>query len=75
LEDDVVVLYKVSSHYSPAHDSGVRWDDPDIAIQWPFAARDVVLSEKDQRLPLLKELESPFAYDGHPLAALTTLEL
>ena len=70
-----LVLYKVSNYYAPAQDSGVRWDDPEIAIQWPFKAGDIIMSDKDQQLPLLKELASPFAYDGYPLAPLTVLEL
>ena len=75
LDDDTLVLYKVSDYYVPAQDSGVRWDDPEIAIQWPFKAGDIIMSDKDQQLPLLKELASPFAYDGYPLAPLTVLEL
>lgn len=74
LEDDTVVLYKVSNYYGPAQDSGIRWNDPDLAIQWPFAAHDLIMTDKDRRLPLLKEFVSPFAYDGHPLTALTVLE-
>ncbi len=68
LEDDTVVLYKVS-------DCGVRWDDPEIAIQWPFEAGKIIMSDRDRRLPLLEELVSPFAYNGFPLAPLTVLEL
>ena len=36
LEDDVVVMYKVTNYYAPKLDSGVRWDDRDIAIRWPW---------------------------------------
>ena len=75
LEDDVVVMYKVSDYYAPAHDSGIRWNDPDIAIPWPFKDADIITSDKDRRLPLLKEFASPFAYDGHPLAPLTVPDL
>jgi dTDP-4-dehydrorhamnose 3,5-epimerase len=75
LEDDTAVVYKVSNYYAPAQESGVRWDDPEIAVQWPFEPRNVIMSDKDQRLPLLKELVSPFSYDGHPLAPLTVFEL
>jgi dTDP-4-dehydrorhamnose 3,5-epimerase len=75
LEDEVLVMYKVSRHYSPAHDSGIRWNDPDIALQWPAKATDIVISDKARRLPLLKEFVSPFLYDGHPLAPLAVLEL
>jgi dTDP-4-dehydrorhamnose 3,5-epimerase len=70
LEDDVVVMYKASNFYSPAHEGGIFWNDPDIAIPWPFKDTDITISDKDSRLPLLKAFASPFAYDGHPLAPL-----
>jgi len=72
LTDDVLVMYKVSDYYAPACDSGVRWDDSDIAIPWPMRASDLIVSEKDSRLPRLAEFDSPFAYDGHPLVSLTS---
>jgi dTDP-4-dehydrorhamnose 3,5-epimerase len=72
LTDDVLVMYKVSDYYAPACDSGIRWDDSDIAIPWPMRAADLIVSEKDSRLPRLAELDSPFAYDGHPLVSLTS---
>jgi len=75
LEDDVVLVYKVSDYYAPAYDSGICWNDPDIAIPWPFKDTDIIASDKDRRLPLLKEFASPFAYDGHPLVPLTDLNL
>jgi dTDP-4-dehydrorhamnose 3,5-epimerase len=74
LEDDAVVMYKVSDFYSPAHDCGIFWDDPDIAVPWPFKAAEIIVSDKDRRLPFLKEFASPFAYDGCPLAPLTLSE-
>ncbi len=74
LEDDVVLLYKVSDYYAPAHDRGICWNDPDIAIAWSFKETDIITSDKDRRLPLLKELASPFTYDGHPLGPLAVLE-
>jgi dTDP-4-dehydrorhamnose 3,5-epimerase len=71
LENDVLVIYKVSNHYAPAYDMGIRWDDPDIAYPWPVKNVDVIVSEKDRLLPSLKEFSSPFPYDGHPLAPST----
>ena len=68
-------MYKVSDYYAPARDSGIRWNDPEIAIPWPLEDADIITSDKDGRLPLLKEFVSPFAYDGHPLAPLTVPEL
>jgi dTDP-4-dehydrorhamnose 3,5-epimerase len=72
LTDDVLVMYKVSDYYAPACDSGIRWDDPDIAIPWPMSAADLIISDKDRRLPRLAEFDSPFAYDGHPLVSLAS---
>ena len=57
LTEDVEVLYKVSELYSPAHDRGLAWDDPDLAIAWPVAAPSAVLSDKDRRWPRLRDLE------------------
>lgn len=75
LENDVLVAYKVSDYYASAHDSGILWNDPDIAFPWPFQDANIITSEKDGRLPRLKDFESPFPYDGHPLGALTAAEL
>jgi dTDP-4-dehydrorhamnose 3,5-epimerase len=70
LENDVTVMYKVSSHYAPAHESGIRWNDPELALEWPSEGADVITSDKDEGLPLLSELVSPFVYDGNPLPSL-----
>jgi dTDP-4-dehydrorhamnose 3,5-epimerase len=75
LEDDVVVMYKTSDYYAPAHDSGIRWNDPDIAFPWPLKDTEIITSDKDRRLPVLKEFVSPFVYDGHPLTPLKILHL
>ena len=75
LENDVVVMYKASDYYAPTHESGIRWNDPEIWFPWPLKDANMIISDKDRRLPLLKEFASPFAYDGQPLAPLTVLEL
>jgi dTDP-4-dehydrorhamnose 3,5-epimerase len=75
LENDVVLVYKVSDYYAPAYDSGICWSDSDIAIAWPFKDADIIMSDKDRRLPLLKEFASPFEYDGHPLGPLTVSDV
>ena len=53
LEPDTEILYKVSDFYSPDHDRAIRFDDPEIGIDWPVDARDLLLSEKDRGAPLL----------------------
>lgn len=75
LEDNAFVTYKVSDYYAPSHESGICWNDPDIAFPWPFKDADIIKSDKDGRLPQLKDLESPFPYDGHSLAALMVSNL
>ena len=56
LEPDTEVLYKVSNVYAPANDGGVMWNDPDLGIAWPVKAGNAVLSDKDMRLPRLRDL-------------------
>ena len=55
LEPDTEVLYKVTKVYSPAHDCGVAFDDPDLAIAWPVAPDRAILSDKDRKLPRLRD--------------------
>jgi dTDP-4-dehydrorhamnose 3,5-epimerase len=56
LQDDTVVTYLMTGEFSPEHDAGVRWDDPDLGIDWPIA--DPILSEKDRVLPLLRQIHA-----------------
>ncbi len=62
LEPDTEVVYKVSAPYSRPHDRSIRFDDPDIAIDWPVPATDMVLSAKDEAAPFLADLETGFVY-------------
>ena len=50
LEDDVVIMYKVTDYYAPVLDSGIRWDDSVIAISWPCKDADMIISDKDRRI-------------------------
>ena len=75
LEDEVVVMYKVSDYYSRAHENGIRWNDPEIAFPWPLKDTAIITSDKDRRLPTLKEFASPFAFEGRSLGPLTILDL
>lgn len=53
LEDDTHFVYKCTNVYSPEHDAGIRWDDADLAIDWPIT--EVSVSEKDAGLPFLQK--------------------
>jgi len=61
LEPDTEVHYKVSNYYNKASESGVIWNDCDLAIDWGVTC-DVMLSGKDAVLPQFREFESPFFY-------------
>ena len=54
LSDRAEVSYKTSAEYSPDHDAGIIWDDPDLGIKWPCVRP--LLSEKDANLPRLRDL-------------------
>lgn len=60
LEPDTEVLYKVTNLYSPAHDCGIAWDDPELNISWPINRGEAILSHKDQNLPVLANVENLF---------------
>lgn len=62
LEPDTEVIYKVSAPYAPEHEGAIRFDDPDIAIDWPGEAGSFQLSEKDAEAGLLADTETGFAY-------------
>lgn len=72
LEPDTEVAYKVTDIYAPDCDGGIVWNDESIGIDWPLPETGVVLSGKDQTLPTLAEFDSPFIYEGAPLAAIDT---
>ena len=52
------IVYKCSDYYCPAHERGIRWDDPALAIDWPLPPGEApVLSEKDARYARLSETD------------------
>ncbi|MBO9623879.1 MAG: dTDP-4-dehydrorhamnose 3,5-epimerase [Sphingomonas sp.] len=61
LTSDVEVLYKVSAGYAPECEGTLRWDDPDLAIEWPLADT-AILSAKDANGLNFRHFLSPFTY-------------
>ena len=53
LTDDVEIQYKADNFYSPACDGNIRWDDPQIKVDWAFAP--TILADKDAKAPTLSE--------------------
>lgn len=60
LAPDTLVLYKVDAQYEPEADAGVYWADETLNIAWPVAPGAAHLSLKDEKLPRLRDLISPF---------------
>ena len=60
LEPDTEVAYKVTTYYDRACDKGVAFDDPDIAIDWPIAPAEAIVSDKDRQQPRLRDLAAVF---------------
>ncbi len=56
LTPTAVFAYKCDNVYSKASEGGVRFDDPDLGIDWKINPKDAVLSDKDKVLPLLKDI-------------------
>ena len=57
LSPEAVFTYKVDNPYAPQQEAGIRWDDPELAIQWPIDPKDVLTIDKDLRQPLLRDAE------------------
>lgn len=55
-------LYKVDNYYSPEHDQGIAWNDPNLKINWP--TNNPVLSDKDKHHPILKDSGTLFIYNS-----------
>lgn len=58
LTDDVEFLYKADNYYASDADAGIRWNDPDIGVEW--GVENPILSEKDKKNPFLKDSKELF---------------
>jgi dTDP-4-dehydrorhamnose 3,5-epimerase len=70
MSDTALIGYKTTDIYAPQHELAVRWDDPDLAIDWPIEGEPVI-SAKDRAAPRLADLPrgclTPY-FDAHPAA-------
>ena len=60
MSDIAVFQYKCDNLYSPSNEGAVLWNDPQLSIEWPVPADKIILSEKDKRHPLLKDVDCLF---------------
>jgi len=62
LSEKATVFYKCDEFYSPEFDSGIRFDDPDLNIDWQIPSDKYIVSEKDKNLKSFKEARNNFTY-------------
>jgi len=62
LSEESDLFYKVSNEYSKEHEQGIIWNDPTINIRWPV--EKPTISNRDEKLPLLKNSKNDFIYKG-----------
>ena len=60
LSDEAEFTYKCTNFYDSDDEGGILWNDPDIGIKWPIDVNEVILSEKDEQLKILKETFTQF---------------
>jgi dTDP-4-dehydrorhamnose 3,5-epimerase len=65
VSDVADVFYKQSNYYSGEHERGIRYDDPDVGIEWPLPLDQLIPSERDATAPSLADIagELPFRYE------------
>lgn len=62
-EPDTEIIYKCTEYYAPDCEGAVRFDDPELGIDWELEG-DALLSDKDTKAPLWKDFDSPFTWEG-----------
>ncbi|HEX4107183.1 MAG TPA: dTDP-4-dehydrorhamnose 3,5-epimerase [Solirubrobacteraceae bacterium] len=66
LSDVADVFYRQTGYYDPDLERGIAYDDPEVAVEWPLPAAELIASERDAGAPRLAEAaaELPFVFDG-----------
>ena len=62
------VVYKVSTYYDPASESGFRFDDPAVGIEWPLPADELQVSNRDRNAPALADITADLRSRVEPLS-------
>lgn len=62
LSESAIFSYKCDNYYSPENDRGLAFNDPELSIDWQLPHNELMLSDKDQKQPVLSELGDSFEY-------------
>jgi dTDP-4-dehydrorhamnose 3,5-epimerase len=57
LSEEAIVQYKCDAYYAPSHEMGIRFDDPDLCIDWQLRADQLILSGKDEKHPFSRAIK------------------
>ncbi|HTW42711.1 MAG TPA: dTDP-4-dehydrorhamnose 3,5-epimerase [Solirubrobacteraceae bacterium] len=60
------VHYKQTAYYDPQLERGIAWNDPEIAIEWPLPAGELIVSARDAAAPRLSEIAAELPFAWHP---------
>jgi dTDP-4-dehydrorhamnose 3,5-epimerase len=66
LSERADVLYKQTAYYDPELDRGIAYDDPEVGIEWPLSADELIVSERDAAAPLLSEVAAELPFEWRP---------
>ena len=69
VSDVADVMYKQSHYYADGTERGIAYNDPDVAIEWPLPAAELIPSARDAGAPLLRDIEAELPFVYAPLAA------
>ncbi|MFA6654031.1 MAG: dTDP-4-dehydrorhamnose 3,5-epimerase [Candidatus Delongbacteria bacterium] len=62
LSDDTVIMYKCGEQYSPGHERGIRFNDPELGIDWIYPDGEMIVAERDRQFPIFREAEMNFKF-------------
>jgi dTDP-4-dehydrorhamnose 3,5-epimerase len=60
------VIYKQTAYYDPELERAIAWDDPDVGVEWPLTAAELIVSERDAAAPHLREVADELPFEWHP---------
>ena len=63
LEDYTMIQYKCDEYYSPEHERGIRFSDPNLNIDWNFPKDQITIADRDLQFPLFEQAEMNFVYE------------
>jgi len=66
VSDVADVIYKQTAYYDPELERAIAWNDPDIGVEWPLPADQLIVSERDAAAPRLREIADQLAFKWHP---------